>query len=697
MNMKNKINLLVLLFALISNVTFAQFAYRSTVATGNWNAIASWERFNGTTWAAATTGQIPGQNDTVYIQTGHTISLTQNESCYALNLHNASNARINLAGYLLNVFGTLGCFSSAINVYPVTYSTGLPNLTTWINTTTAGSAIRLVGDSRAATNTGQWGNNPAGWNLEVALNPGQTATFNTGFKANRITLLSGTLQSLNGNDIRPDNAATTTGDIIINAGAKLSVSGSLRRTATAGVQFDSLVVNGTLELTATAARGIDVVNLILGNGGKITNASGIVYTGVINNYQYNTGSTLEYAGTVAQTTGAEFSAAANVKKVVINNPNGVTISGTRNISDTLQMIAGNITIPTTDSLILGVNANASLLRTNGNIIGKLNRFISGTTTGPVLFPTGSSSFYRPVTVNFVSAPIAGGNISIMHVDSGIGGTSISGFSDGSYTVNRRSNMYWTGSVNNGLTALNITLTIDANGISGITNASENRIIGSTDNGLTFGAPGGTHATGSGSTATRTGFQVIPVTFRMYMGGNATSNPLPVTMSYFNGIYHDKAVVLRWATASETNNKGFAVERSEDGLKFEQIGFVNGKGNSQKLNEYTFQDLQSLPIAFYQLRQIDFDGATETSQMIKIERWTENIEVSPNPFNGIVRVGSNDNQTAIEIVIYDLQGKEKLKTSGHGQLVVDAHQLEAGIYLIEIIQGDSKQIKRIIKN
>jgi hypothetical protein len=184
---------------------------------------------------------------------------------------------------------------------------------------------------------------------------------------------------------------------------------------------------------------------------------------------------------------------------------------------------------------------------------------------------------------------------------------------------------------------------------------------------------------------------------MYMGGNATSNPLPVTMSYFNGIYHDKAVVLRWATASETNNKGFAVERSEDGLKFEQIGFVNGKGNSQKLNEYTFQDLQSLPIAFYQLRQIDFDGATETSQMIKIERWTENIEVSPNPFNGIVRVGSNDNQTAIEIVIYDLQGKEKLKTSGHGQLVVDAHQLEAGIYLIEIIQGDTKQIKRIIKN
>jgi hypothetical protein len=696
--MKKQINLLVLLLAFLSNVSLAQFAYRSAVTAGNWNAIASWERFNGSSWAAATTGQIPGQNDTVYIQTGHTISLTQNESCYTLNLHNATSSRLNLAGFILNVHGNLGCFNSAINIYPVTFTGSTPGTATWINTTTAGSAIRLVGNSRAATINGQWGNNPPGWNLEVALNANQTATFNTGFKANRVTVISGTLQTNAGNDIRPDNASATTGDVIINAGAKLSLSGSMRRTGTTGAQFDSLVVNGTLEIAASSGtRGIDALNVIVGNGGKISNISSVVYTGVIPNLNYNTGSTLEYAGSVAQTAGAEFGATANVKKLVINNSNGVTINGTRSITDTLQMIAGNITIPTTDSLILGVNANATLIRTNGNIIGKINRFVSGTTTGPMVFPTGSVSFYRPVVVNFVSAPMAGGNISIMHVDSGIGGTNISSFLDGSYTVNRRSNMYWTGSVNNGLTALNLTLTIDANGIAGINNASENRIIGSTDNGVTFGAPGGTHAAGSGSTATRTAFQVIPVTFRMYMGGNATTNPLPVSLSYFTGNYHDGAVLLRWATASETNNKGFAIERSEDGINFEQIGFVNGMGNSQKLNEYKFIDAQSLPVAFYQLKQIDFDGTTETSQIIKIETIKEIFEVSPNPFNGIIRVGSDHNQNTIEIVIYDLQGKAKLSMAGQGNLVVDAQNLEAGIYLMEINQGDTKQVKRIIKN
>jgi hypothetical protein len=225
-----KFTLMLFFAALGSNLALAQFAYRSAVTTGNWSAFASWERYNGTTWAAATTGQIPSVNDTVYIQAGHLISLTQNESCYTLSLHNASSSRINLAGYILNVYGNLACYSTAVNVFPVTYSASLPSSTSWINTSTAGSAIRLVGNNRAATINGQWGNNPPGWNLEVGLNPNQVASFNTGFKASRITVVSGTLQTNAGNDIRPDNSVALNGDILINSGAKLSVTGSLRRT-----------------------------------------------------------------------------------------------------------------------------------------------------------------------------------------------------------------------------------------------------------------------------------------------------------------------------------------------------------------------------------------------------------------------------------------------------------------------------------
>ncbi len=688
---------MLLFVTFLGNIAFAQFAYRSVVTTGNWNAIASWERYNGTAWSAATTGQIPGANDTVYIQTGHLINLIQNETCYTLNLHNASSARLNLAGFILNVNGNLACYASAINVFPVTYSTSLPNLATWINTSTAGSAIRLVGNTRAATLTGQWGNNPPGWNLEVALNPNQIASFNSGFKANRITIISGTLQTNSGNDIRPDNGAASTGDLIINAGAKLTLSGSIRRTATAGAQCDSIVVNGTLELAASAARGLDALNLVVGNGGKVSMTNSAAYTSVVTNYDYKTGSTLEYAGTTAQTLGGEFPANLIIKKLVINNSNGITITGTRSISDTLQMIAGNLSIPATDSLILGTLANATLLRTSGTLVGKLNRFVSSSTTGITLFPVGSNNFYRPVTVNFVSAPMAGGNISVMHIDSGISGTSISNISDGAYTVNRRSNMYWTGSVNNGLTALNITLSIDANGIAGIANAAENRIIASADNGITFGMPGGVHASGSGSSATRTAFQVVPTTFRLYMGGNATTNPLPVTLRSFTGFYDNGISRLTWETSSETNNKGFYIEKSTDGIKFETIAFVAGQGNSQKLNQYEFIDANIFENTYYRLVQIDFDGITETSNIIKIIRNFDHISISPNPFDGQINVTSSLDTNPIEIVVYDLQGKEKLTAFGLGSISVDASSLEAGIYLLEIKNGDDRQIKRIIKN
>lgn len=52
-------------------------AYRSA-ATGNWNVLATWERFNGVTWATPTIGQgTPDFNDgLITIRNGHTVTVT---------------------------------------------------------------------------------------------------------------------------------------------------------------------------------------------------------------------------------------------------------------------------------------------------------------------------------------------------------------------------------------------------------------------------------------------------------------------------------------------------------------------------------------------------------------------------------------------------------------------------------------------
>lgn len=75
--------------------------------------------------------------------------------------------------------------------------------------------------------------------------------------------------------------------------------------------------------------------------------------------------------------------------------------------------------------------------------------------------------------------------------------------------------------------------------------------------------------------------------------------------------YNKYVSLTWKTATEINNEGFEVQRSNDGKNFESIAWVEGNFNSREVNHYTFEDYEPLEeISYYRLKQIDYDGAFE---------------------------------------------------------------------------------------
>ena len=119
------------------------------------------------------------------------------------------------------------------------------------------------------------------------------------------------------------------------------------------------------------------------------------------------------------------------------------------------------------------------------------------------------------------------------------------------------------------------------------------------------------------------------------GGGAGSNgsPLPVELLHFKGKYQKTKVTLDWATANEINNRGFAIERAGDLSNWEEIGFVNGRGNSTEQKNYNFIDAQPLVgNSYYRLRQVDFDNRTTYSDLVHIFKRQE-IEVgliTPNP-------------------------------------------------------------------
>ncbi len=95
--------------------------------------------------------------------------------------------------------------------------------------------------------------------------------------------------------------------------------------------------------------------------------------------------------------------------------------------------------------------------------------------------------------------------------------------------------------------------------------------------------------------------------------------LPVQLASFTAERQgpDRAV-LRWTTASERNSARFVVERSADGLAFEEAGQVAAAGTSTRPRAYAWPDPQPLrTLVYYRLRQLDQDGTATLSPVVAL--------------------------------------------------------------------------------
>jgi hypothetical protein len=105
---------------------------------------------------------------------------------------------------------------------------------------------------------------------------------------------------------------------------------------------------------------------------------------------------------------------------------------------------------------------------------------------------------------------------------------------------------------------------------------------------------------------------------VYLATAQSFLPLPVELLQFEADPGKDAIALQWTTASEENNKGFEVQRTQDlSGDFETIAFVPGNGTTTEIHSYEFIDRAISPNReyFYRLRQIDFDGGIHHSRIV----------------------------------------------------------------------------------
>lgn len=183
-------------------------------------------------------------------------------------------------------------------------------------------------------------------------------------------------------------------------------------------------------------------------------------------------------------------------------------------------------------------------------------------------------------------------------------------------------------------------------------------------------------------------------------------PLPITLTSFSGYQNNNVVNLNWVTESEINNAYFSIERSIDGKNFDEIGRVSGVGTSNYMNSY--QTIDKDPhdgIAYYRLKQVDFDGEYAYTKIISVA-FTRigNIRVYPNPSTGIFTLDFDENvRGEYEVNVYDLKGNrvttkfvviEKNSDENH---LIDLTNFDKGIYFMNVSNGkESINLKVITK-
>lgn len=207
-----------------------------------------------------------------------------------------------------------------------------------------------------------------------------------------------------------------------------------------------------------------------------------------------------------------------------------------------------------------------------------------------------------------------------------------------------------------------------------------------------------------ATRSNSGQQGIGI-HNLYWRRDRSMITLPVELLSFNGAVQNSNIKLSWATASESDNDKFVVERSLDGKAFSAIGEVKGNGNSSTRINYTFTDTAPANgTNYYRLRQVDFDGTEDFSKVVAVHYKEQKLAAGGIASVYPSLVSTQDAQVTVRLAIenaqvrvQDANGRLVGNYAAAGrELVVPVTQLQPGMYFVTVTDGVQRQTQRFVK-
>jgi hypothetical protein len=411
---------------------------------------------------------------------------------------------------------------------------------------------------------------------------------------------------------------------------------------------------------------------------------------------------LEMAGSGSQQT---IKALSSLPSLTVNNSSGVQLNQNLTVNNTLTLTDGVISFKnTSDRLTIADNATVSGAGNSSYVDGTVDKI-------------GDEAFDFPVGANGVLAEIgisapasATDEFSVTYFDQKPGNANsiASSHPAGKALKNVSTKRYWDLKRVKGSSNVDVTL-YWTNQTNNAIKDTGTLVVAHENNNNKWENLGRDAANGSVSGNGRiTKNNVSSFSNFTYGSTDASANPLPVELLHFKATAMEGQVALHWATASETNNKHFLVQRRQED-QWQQVGKVDGHGTTTVPQDYRFTENGLTPgTHYYRLKQVDFDGSYEYSDVkaVTLSRdeasQTSALAVYPNPAGQTLNVAFTGNGgNRLRVTIRNAQGQIVYRNEWDGEnealrKALPVSGLQPGAYVLMLKGQNHVYRQRFIK-
>ena len=544
------------------------------------------------------------------------------------------------------------------------------------------------------------------------INAGATLDIGTTF-GHRLGIVSGTgtLYLERGDlpaGIYDDFFSTTGGTLEYGGSNVLNVMGGLSEVnnvifSGSNVRWfpnNNVTINGNLEVNGAVIAAFN--DKVFSIRGDFIRTSGYCRLG----YSSSSKNTIKFIGTDDQTiSGNIYSTSSSIKNIEINKTAGsLSITGRIQLNGNLTLTQGNINT-TGQNLYLSDASSALDFSSSSYINGPLYKNLNSSTD--FTFPIGKDDIYRPIGVvnptdDALWMAVYDSTNSTTDLGSGLATVS----SNDSWTLSDVNNihphakikLYWGTETNVSPTAAD---------------HADLRVVYKDGTGTWQTLGNSSYAGDVNSGWLVSTNQASFSTVEFSIASSTPANPLPVTLIDFTArVQNNNQVALSWKTTTEINNDYFIIERSRDGVVFDEVERVSGNGTSSQMTAYQSTDYDPYTgISYYRLRQVDYDGQEDVFPMVAVEiesmfNEEPQLNIHPNPYRGgnlVVDIAGFDEQEEALVMISDISGhgvwQGRVYPSHNEMSKVVNEQLEKanpGFYLVIVVSKDKRISSRVIK-